>query len=176
MLCWKQTHPIPSEILGKTVGKTGKTAGKSTTTQIQWPLEVKPNGHSFLRVFLCFFWLGAEMGCPGRWGNHHPWRHSRTMEMLYWGMWLSGKYWWLMNGLMGWSWGSFPTVVVLWFYDSSLCFVLGVSLRCPLHNVNLSDVDHGVEAAPDLQTLARLSKHSQHTAPSTSRQSWSPWE
>jgi len=29
------------------------------------------------------------------------------------------KYWWWVDGWTGWSWRSFPTLVILWFYGSS---------------------------------------------------------
>ena len=31
---------------------------------------------------------------------------------------LSGNHWWRANGWTGWSCGSFPTLAILWFYDS----------------------------------------------------------
>jgi len=60
-------------------------------------------------------WLGSGTGCPGRWGNHHPWRCVRTMEMWHWGMWSVGIV------RMGWGWTSGsqwspPTLMILWSY------------------------------------------------------------
>jgi len=37
--------------------------------------------------------------------------------MLCWGTWFSENHWWRVNGWTGWSCGSFPTLVILWFYD-----------------------------------------------------------
>jgi len=28
-------------------------------------------------------WSGVGMGCPGRWWNHHPWKYSRSVSVLY---------------------------------------------------------------------------------------------
>ena len=59
------------------------------------------------------------MGCPGRWWNHWPWRCLRNVWTLCWGIWFSEKCWWWVDGWTGWSCGSFPTLVILWFYDFS---------------------------------------------------------
>ena len=56
------------------------------------------------------------MSCQGRWWSHWPWRCSRNVWMLCWGTWFSEKYWWWVDGRTGWSCGSFPTFVILWFY------------------------------------------------------------
>ena len=56
-------------------------------------------------------WWCIGMGCSGRWWDLHPWRCSRTMEM--WSVDMRGVGW----GWTGWSQRSFPTVVILWFYD-----------------------------------------------------------
>jgi len=37
-------------------------------------------------------WSGAGAGCLRRWWSHHIWRHSRNIQMLYWGTWPIGKY------------------------------------------------------------------------------------
>ena len=60
-------------------------------------------------------YLGTGMGCPGRWWSHQPWRCSRNVWALYWGIWFSENYWWWVDGWTGWSCGSFPTLVILWF-------------------------------------------------------------
>jgi len=57
------------------------------------------------------------MGCPERWWSHWPWRCSRNIWMLCWGTWFNDNYWWWLDGSTGWSFGSFPTLVILWFYD-----------------------------------------------------------
>jgi len=62
-------------------------------------------------------WSGTGMGCPERWLSHRPWRGSRNVWMLCWGTWFSENYWWWMNGWTRWSCGSFPTLVILWFYE-----------------------------------------------------------
>jgi len=61
-------------------------------------------------------WSGTGMSCPGRWWSHRPWRCSRNIWMLCWGTWFSENYWWWGYGWTGWSCGSFPTLVILWFY------------------------------------------------------------
>lgn len=41
-------------------------------------------------------WAAREVG------SHCPWCHSRNVQMLWWGMWVSGKRWWeVMVGLDG---------------------------------------------------------------------------
>ena len=65
-------------------------------------------------------WSGTGMGCPERWWSHRAWRCSRNIWTLCWGTWFSEKYWWWVNGWTGWSCGSFPTLVILWFYDSMI--------------------------------------------------------
>ena len=70
-------------------------------------------------------WSGTGMGCPERWWSHQPWRCSRNVWTLCWGTWFSENYWWWVNGCTGWSCGSFPTLVILWFYDSFLGAVFG---------------------------------------------------
>ena len=56
------------------------------------------------------------MGCSGRWWSHWPWRCSRNVWTLCWGTWFSENHWWWVDGWTGWSCGSFPTLVILWFY------------------------------------------------------------
>ena len=63
-------------------------------------------------------WSGTGMGCPERWWSHRAWRCSKSVWMLCWGTWFSENHWWRVNGWIGWSCGSFPTLVFLWFYDS----------------------------------------------------------
>jgi len=58
------------------------------------------------------------MGCPERWWSHRPWWCSKSVWMLCWGTWFSGTHWWWVDGWTGWSCGSFPTLAILWFYDS----------------------------------------------------------
>jgi len=72
-------------------------------------------------------WSGTGMGCPERWWSHRPWRCSRNVWTLCWGMWFSENYWWWVDGWTGWSCGSFPTLMILWFYDSSPILPAGVS-------------------------------------------------
>ena len=64
-------------------------------------------------------WSGTGMGCPERWCSHRAWWCSKSIWMLCWGTWFSGNHWWRANGWTGWSCGSFPTLVILWFYDSN---------------------------------------------------------
>jgi len=61
------------------------------------------------------------MGCPERWWSHRPWRCSRNIWTLCWGTWFNENYWWWMDGWTGFSCGSFPTLVILWFPLSWLC-------------------------------------------------------
>jgi len=56
------------------------------------------------------------MGCPERWWSHRSWRCSGSIWTLCWGTWFSENYWWWVDGWTGWSCGSFPTLVILWFY------------------------------------------------------------
>jgi len=49
-----------------------------------------------------------------------PRRCSKSVWTLCWGTWFSEKHWWRANGWTGWSCWSLPTLVILWFYDSSL--------------------------------------------------------
>ena len=63
-------------------------------------------------------WSGTGMGCPERWWGHRTWGCSRNIWMLCWGTWNSENHWWWVNGWTGWSCGSFPTLAILWFYDS----------------------------------------------------------
>ena len=63
-------------------------------------------------------WSGTVMGSPARWWSHRPWRCSRNIWTLCWGTWFNENYWWWVNGWTGWSCGSFPTLVILWFYYS----------------------------------------------------------
>jgi len=60
-------------------------------------------------------WSGTGMGCPERWCSHWPWRCSKSVWMLCWGTWFSENHWWWVDGWTGWSCGSFPTLVILWF-------------------------------------------------------------
>jgi len=63
-------------------------------------------------------WSGTGMGCPERWWSPRDWWCSKSVWMLCWGTWFSGNHWWRVNGWTGWSCGSFPTLAILWFYDS----------------------------------------------------------
>ena len=65
-------------------------------------------------------WSGTGMGCPERWWSHWAWWCSKNIWMLCWGTWFSENHWWRADGWTGWSCGSFPTLVILWFYDSIL--------------------------------------------------------
>ena len=56
------------------------------------------------------------------WWSHWPWRCSRNVWMLCWGTWFSENYWWWVDGWTGWSCGSLPTLVILWFYGSMNIF------------------------------------------------------
>jgi len=60
-------------------------------------------------------WSGPGMGGPERWWSHCPWRCSRNVWTLCWGTWFNENYWWWVDGWTGWSRGSFPTLVILWF-------------------------------------------------------------
>jgi len=61
---------------------------------------------------------GTGMGCPERWWSHRAWWCSKSIWMLYWGTWFSGNHWGRVNGWTGWSCGSFPTLAILWFYET----------------------------------------------------------
>jgi len=63
-------------------------------------------------------WSDTGMGCPERWWSHRPWWCSKSVWMLCWGTWFSENHCWRANGWTGWSCGSFPTLAILWFYDS----------------------------------------------------------
>jgi len=63
-------------------------------------------------------WSGTGMGCPERWWSHQPHRCSRNVWTLCWGTRFSENRWWWVDGWTGWSCGSFPTLVILRFYDS----------------------------------------------------------
>ena len=65
-------------------------------------------------------WSGTGMGCPDWWWSHLPWRCSRNIWTLCWGTWFSENHWWWVDGWTGWSCGSFPTLVILWFYEYNL--------------------------------------------------------
>ena len=47
------------------------------------PLSCTRRGSGWLsgNIFSKIEWQCIARGCPGRWGNHHPWRCSRTMEI-----------------------------------------------------------------------------------------------
>jgi len=62
-------------------------------------------------------WLGAGMGCPGRWLSHCYWRCLRNVWMWHWGTWFSGEILVVGEQLDSWSWRPFPTLAVLQFYD-----------------------------------------------------------
>jgi len=68
-------------------------------------------------------WSGAGMGCPGRWGSHRPWGCPKNVWMWYWGTWFSWEIL-VVHGQLDWMvWRAFPTLVILWFYDSwGYCF------------------------------------------------------
>ena len=52
-------------------------------------------------------------------------RYFWNVWVLCWGTWFNENHWWWVNGWTGWSCGSFPTLAILWFYDSmNLGFVL----------------------------------------------------
>jgi len=54
---------------------------------------------------------GDEVTNPG--GVQEPFRCCTE------GCGLVGKYWWQLYGWTGWSWRSFPTLMILRIYDSS---------------------------------------------------------
>jgi len=59
----------------------------------------------------------AGTGCPGRWWSHCPWRYSKTVWLWHWGMSsrvVTGMGWWLDWMILS----VFPTLTILWFYDS----------------------------------------------------------
>jgi len=62
-------------------------------------------------------WSGTGMGCPERWWSHQPWRCSRNVWPLCWGTRFSENCCWWVDGWTGQSCGSFPTLVILWFYE-----------------------------------------------------------
>ena len=64
------------------------------------------------------------MGCPERWWSHWLWRCSRNIWTLCWGTWFSENHWWWVNGWTGWSCGSLPTFVILWFYEAGAIFLV----------------------------------------------------
>ena len=61
--------------------------------------------------------------------THQPWRSSRNVWTLCWGTWFSENDWWWVNVWTGCSCGSFPTLVILWFYDSYFCGSTNYNLR-----------------------------------------------
>jgi len=73
-------------------------------------------------------------GLPSEVLESHPWRCSGDVQVLYWGPWFSGSYWWCVDGWTGGPWRSFPTLVILWFCDCMTVTVLHetVSLESPL--------------------------------------------
>ena len=56
---------------------------------------------------------------------------SRNVWMLCCGTWFNENYWWWVDGWTGWFCGSFPTLVILWFYSKlhSCIFLLYFSER-----------------------------------------------
>ena len=80
---------------------------------------------------------GTGMGCPGRWWSHWPWRCSRNVWMLCWGPWFSENHWWWVHGWTGWSCGSFPTLVILWFSRAAMEFLF---LEIFKHSLNKTQV------------------------------------
>jgi len=83
--------------------------------------DLLPVGHSSTTSLK--EWSGTGMGCPGRWWSHRAWRCSKSVWMLCWGTWFSENHWWRANGWTGWSSGSFPTLVILWFYREEGCLL-----------------------------------------------------
>jgi len=74
--------------------------------------------------------------------------------MLCWGTWFSENHWWRANGWTWWSCGSFPTLVILWFYDSMKVFAFLVNmlycmsrLSC-IYCIFLMDLFKEVEKSP----------------------------
>jgi len=94
------------------------------------------------------------MRCPERWWSHRPWRCSRYVWTLCWGTWFVENHWWWVNGWTGWSCGSFPTLVILWFYDSkSHCQCKAWKQQ---FGKNEHFIDHLQGAQGRLQTTARF--------------------
>jgi len=92
--------------------------------------------YSKLCVAVTFSWCCCSLACYQFWYAHgatflrtiqpqqqinfcsdtHPLQESHATK--YGISWFSENYWWWVNGWTGWSCGSFPTLAILWFYDS----------------------------------------------------------
>jgi len=110
--CYAQTAAEDSEIW-HTKGQSGLACQESGRFG---NCPVKPPCLTSLKE-----WSGTGMGCPERLWSHQPWRCSRNVWTLCRGTWFSENCWWWVDGGMGWSWGAFPTLVILWLFDSWLC-------------------------------------------------------
>ena len=77
--------------------------------------------------------------------GHSCIEHSRAHGLV-------GKYWWWMDGWTGWSWRSFPTSVILWFYDSRRRLVPQPArvLSCADHGYLLISTSSGLIATAGL--------------------------
>ena len=107
-------------------------------------------------------WSGTGMGCPERWWSHRPWWCSKSIWMLCWGTWFSKNHWWWVNSWTGWSCGSFPTLAILWFYDSmilwfNLLTLSGVEFYIDFElNCNQSDYWKERHQPPNWSILNRI--------------------
>ena len=107
-------------------------------------------------------WSGTGMGCPERWWSHRPWWCSKSIWMLCWGTWFSKNHWWRVNSWTGWSCGSFPTLAILWFYDSmilwfNLLTLSGVEFYIDFElNCNQSDYWKERHQPPNWSILNRI--------------------
>ena len=75
-------------------------------------------------------WSGTGMGCRGRWWSHLAGRCSRNVWTLCWGTWFSENHWWWVDGWTGWSCGSFPTLVIVWFCSGGSAAGSSTSISC----------------------------------------------
>jgi len=109
---------------------------KMSTFQEFWEFLVTPPQcwpwatSAVLTQHLLLLWKGGqalEWAAQRGVGVPDPWWCSESIWMLCWGTWFSENHWWWANGWTGWSCGSFPTLVILWFYEHGLCHF---SQRC----------------------------------------------
>ena len=58
-------------------------------------------------------WAKGWVACPVTPHSPYCWLQVFTAH----GTWFNENYWWWVDGWTGWSCGSFPTLVILWFHD-----------------------------------------------------------
>jgi len=82
-------------------GSAGDGLGRCTL------LSVSSNGNCLSASGLATYSMefGLDWWSTRFWARHH----ISTLNM---------SHWWRANGWTGWSCGSFPTLAILWFYDS----------------------------------------------------------